>query len=134
MIQFRHFGSHLITSRDSIPNLFQKAILLDRIGFDLLTIGDNNLIPDSQTAYPNAHTILSSIAMLTKKIKLATAVTDPFRRHPAEIAQALATLDEVSGRGRIFLGIGAGEKMNIAPFGIGWNRPLTSLREVYRSN
>ena len=84
---------------------------------------------NTRVEYPNAHTILSAIGALTKRIKLSTAVTDPFRRHPVEIAQGIATLDRVT-KGRAALGIGAGETMNLEPFGIEWRRPYTTLKEA----
>ncbi len=40
----------------------------------------------------------------------------------------MATIDHLSN-GRAFLGLGAGEAMNIKPFGIEWRLPYTTLRE-----
>jgi alkanesulfonate monooxygenase SsuD/methylene tetrahydromethanopterin reductase-like flavin-dependent oxidoreductase (luciferase family) len=46
-----------------------------------------------------------------------------------EIAQSIATLDQLTS-GRAALGIGAGEAMNLIPFGIRWESPLIRLREA----
>ncbi|MEM0351068.1 MAG: LLM class flavin-dependent oxidoreductase, partial [Archaeoglobaceae archaeon] len=54
-------------------------------------------------------------------------VTDFSRYHPSILAQFFATLSHLAP-GRVFLGIGAGEAMNIKPFGIKWKK-LSMLRE-----
>jgi len=59
-------------------------------------------------------TIMAAAASNTSNILLGSSVTEPFRRHPAEIAQAFLTLDHIS-KGRAILGIGAGEGENIIP-------------------
>jgi 5,10-methylenetetrahydromethanopterin reductase len=41
------------------------------------------------------------------RLLLGPCVTDPFARHPALTAMAIATLDEIA-EGRVMLGIGAG--------------------------
>jgi alkanesulfonate monooxygenase SsuD/methylene tetrahydromethanopterin reductase-like flavin-dependent oxidoreductase (luciferase family) len=56
-------------------------------------------------------------------------VTDPFRRHPFITAQAIATLDYLSG-GRALLAIGAGHEDLLSPFGIKFENPLARLREA----
>ena len=50
---------------------------------------------------------LTLAAVHTRNIKLGTMVTDPYTRHPALTAMAIATLDEVA-EGRAVLGLGAG--------------------------
>lgn len=64
----------------------------------------------------------------TERILIGSAVTDPYIRHPALTAVALASADEVSG-GRIIAGIGAGisgfDALNIAR-----NKPTLSMREA----
>ncbi len=64
----------------------------------------------------------------TNQIKLATGVTSPYLRHPALLASATATLDEISD-GRAVLGIGAGGFEFATQLGIHWKRPLTGVRE-----
>jgi 5,10-methylenetetrahydromethanopterin reductase len=51
--------------------------------------------------------VLAAIALGTERLRIGPAVTDPYTRHPAITAAAIATLDELSG-GRARLGIGAG--------------------------
>ena len=55
-------------------------------------------------------------------------MTDLVRRHPATLAQTALTLDHLTG-GRFVLGVGAGEALNLAPFGLANARPLGRLDE-----
>ncbi|HZW57609.1 MAG TPA: TIGR03557 family F420-dependent LLM class oxidoreductase [Nitrososphaerales archaeon] len=69
-----------------------------------------------------AWTWIAACAAMTKRIQFGTAVTAPDRYHPAIIAQAFATLNEMFP-GRIMLGLGAGEAMNTIPLGIVFPSP-----------
>ncbi|MBI2648771.1 MAG: LLM class flavin-dependent oxidoreductase [Thaumarchaeota archaeon] len=129
MRRLNEFGCHLVTSRYELNDVLKYGVLLDRLGYDHLKVGDHTLIPNSQAPYPNAHAVLSALGVMTKRIRLSTAVTDPFRRHPVEIAQWVATQDQLT-RGRAAVGIGAGEVMNLAPFGIEYQKPFTRLKEA----
>lgn len=73
-------------------------------------------------------TIMAAVANHTSKTLLGTAVTETFRRHPAMLAQAFLTLDNIS-KGRVILGLGAGEAENIIPYGIKWHSPARRLKE-----
>ena len=53
---------------------------------------------------------------------MCCAVSDVQRVHPAKLAHMIATLDDLSS-GRTLLGIGAGEAMNLVPFGIEFDEP-----------
>ena len=68
------------------------------------------------------------IALRTHRIKLGTCVTDPYSRHPAMTAVAIATLDEISD-GRAALGIGAGLS-GFSEMGINRQRPVVAIREA----
>ncbi|MGD8566213.1 MAG: LLM class flavin-dependent oxidoreductase, partial [Candidatus Bathyarchaeota archaeon] len=77
---------------------------------------------------------LSTIAVAawnTNKILLGPSVTETFRRHPAMLAQAFLTLDHIS-KGRVILGVGAGEGENVVPYGIEWKEPVTRLEEALK--
>jgi 5,10-methylenetetrahydromethanopterin reductase len=69
---------------------------------------DGYWIADSQSVFRDAFAALAVAATQTKRIKLATGVTNPLTRHPAVLAHSFATLDELSG-GRAIIGIGVGD-------------------------
>ncbi len=64
-------------------------------------------IADSQSIFRDAYVSLALCALRTRRILLATGVTNPITRHPAATACSIATIDELSG-GRAILGMGTG--------------------------
>lgn len=65
-------------------------------------------IADSHSIMRDAYAVLNQLALQTRRISLATGVTPTGTRHPAVIANSMATLDECSG-GRAILGLGTGD-------------------------
>jgi len=98
----------------------ELGVLAERSGFDTLWLPDHFVDVNGDRLEP--WTVLSAVAARTKRIRLASSVTDTQRNHPARTAQMVACVDAISG-GRTILGIGAGEAMNIVPFGLPWEPP-----------
>ncbi|GAA3119072.1 5,10-methylenetetrahydromethanopterin reductase [Nonomuraea salmonea] len=97
------------------------ATLADELGYEHCTfIESQNLCRDSTV-------MMALAAERTTRIKLGHAVTNPYIRHPAVLANTIATIDELSG-GRAFLGIGAGGSA-VAMVGRS-ARPLGELRDM----
>ncbi|MGH2532851.1 MAG: LLM class flavin-dependent oxidoreductase [Thermomicrobiales bacterium] len=74
-------------------------------------------------------TILGYIAGRAGRLQIGVAVTEPIRRHPILIAQSLITLSQLTKKPPI-LGIGAGERENIEPFGFDWSHPVGKVEEA----
>ena len=72
--------------------------------------------------------LLGSCAVTTERLSLGPCVTDPFIRHPALTANAMATLDDLSG-GRALLSLGAGAT-GFAALGMKHADPATALRDA----
>jgi phthiodiolone/phenolphthiodiolone dimycocerosates ketoreductase len=72
---------------------------------------------------------LTSLAARTRRARLGVAVTEAIRRHPAEIAQAALSVHHASG-GRFILGMGAGERENVEPYGLSYAGQVTRLEEA----
>ena len=85
--------------------LMQAARAAEEVGYSDLTVHDH-LTP--QLA-PIA--LLAAVAMATERLRLCPLVLNNDLRHPAVLAQELATIDVLS-EGRLVVGIGAG-----------WNEP-----------
>jgi alkanesulfonate monooxygenase SsuD/methylene tetrahydromethanopterin reductase-like flavin-dependent oxidoreductase (luciferase family) len=79
------------------------AALADEVGFDLVGVQDHPY----QSRFLDTWTLLTAMAMRTKKIGLFTDVANLPLRPPAVLAKAAASLDLISG-GRVELGLGAG--------------------------
>ena len=84
----------------SVSRVAELGALCERLGFDSYWIADQRWMRDVWVS-------LTATAMRTSRIQLGTRVTDPYVRHPALTAVAIASLDELSG-GRAILGLGAG--------------------------
>jgi 5,10-methylenetetrahydromethanopterin reductase len=69
---------------------------------------DGLLMVDSQNLAGDTYIALAMAAHVTERIGLATGVTNPWTRHPAVTASAIATVQAESG-GRAVLGIGRGD-------------------------
>ncbi|MCS7130369.1 MAG: LLM class flavin-dependent oxidoreductase [Archaeoglobaceae archaeon] len=120
------FGNVLSPPMSSLDRAMSIAIQSEELGFNSIVMPDHTLmVPPGFT--PNTLALLSAIAVKTQRIKLGTGVTDFARYHPSILAQFFATLDNLAP-GRIFLGIGSGEAMNITPFGIPWKK-FSQLKE-----
>lgn len=119
------FGYVVVSTdpRDAID----QGVLAEKLKFDIVWIPDHFTDIDGDKLEP--WTILSAIATQTRKIKLGSAVTDTQRSHPARTAHSVASVDTIS-RGRAILGIGAGEAMNIVPFGLPWDTPSCRISRL----
>ena len=82
----------------------------------------------------NPHTYFDPMIMMgvvgaqTERIKVGVAVTDLIRRNPAMAAASALTLDHVT-RGRAIIGLGSGEKLNVTPYGMSFDKPVAKLSE-----
>jgi 5,10-methylenetetrahydromethanopterin reductase len=101
--------------------LLKLAEELERLGYDYLWINDERLERDP-------FTLLAAVAQRTGRVRIGPGVTNPYSRHPALVATAMATLDELSG-GRAVLGLGAGGT-NHRALGIEREAPVTALRQA----
>ena len=85
--------------------LVAEARRAEAIGIDVLVRSDHVL--EQHAPLP----VLATVAAATERVRLGTFVLNVDLRHPAVLAQELASLDVLSG-GRLEIGMGAG-----------WNRP-----------
>jgi alkanesulfonate monooxygenase SsuD/methylene tetrahydromethanopterin reductase-like flavin-dependent oxidoreductase (luciferase family) len=85
------------------------ALAAEDAGFDGLWTWDHLRDPDdgSGPGVPEALTVLTALAEVTRRIALGPLVLNVANRHPGLLANMAATLQAVSG-GRLLLGLGAG--------------------------
>jgi 5,10-methylenetetrahydromethanopterin reductase len=101
--------------------LAERARLAEACGFEKVWLADERF-------YREVYSVLACVALATTRVAVGPCVTDPFARHPALTAMAIATLDEIS-QGRAVLGLGAGVS-GFAELGIMPRRPPRALREA----
>src|SRR5207244_8862211 len=103
-----------------IAQLVERARLAEANGYSRVWLADERF-------YREVYSCLGQLAAHTSRVLLGPCVTDPYTRHPALTAMAIATLDEISG-GRAVLGFGAGVS-GLAELGIDSSRSATAIRE-----
>jgi 5,10-methylenetetrahydromethanopterin reductase len=111
----------LLLPSQPAARLAEIAQLAERTGYDYLWLADERF-------FREVYASLTLCALRTQRIKLGPCVTDPYSRHAALTAMAIATLDEISGK-RAVLGIGAGVS-GFRELGIARDKPGTGLREA----
>jgi alkanesulfonate monooxygenase SsuD/methylene tetrahydromethanopterin reductase-like flavin-dependent oxidoreductase (luciferase family) len=85
------------------------ALAVEAAGFDGLWTWDHLRDPDAARGpgVPEAMTVLTALAEVTRRVALGPLVLNVANRHPGVLANMAATLQTISG-GRFLLGIGAG--------------------------
>jgi 5,10-methylenetetrahydromethanopterin reductase len=121
-----HLGVNLIPETDT-DTMVRLAVEAEQLGFTRCRVYDEGLVTR------DVYVVMTAIAEATEKVIIGPGITNPYTRHPAQTASAIASLDEVSG-GRAFLGIGAGGSLALDPVGIKRTSPLTAVRETIEVN
>ncbi len=103
-----------------LPECQALARLVEEAGFDRLGISDVVLWPDT-------FVVQALCAQATSRVRIGSMVSNPYTRHPAVLAAAVADLQGLSG-GRAFLGLGVGAGLEAV--GLGYPRPVRALREA----
>jgi 5,10-methylenetetrahydromethanopterin reductase len=111
----------LLFSESSVAELVRLARLSEELGYSHFWYTDVRFARECYVA-------LAAVALATEKIQIGTGVTDPYSRHPAITAAAIATLDELSN-GRAVLGIGIGGA-GFKELGIEKTLPIAAMREA----
>lgn len=111
----------LLLGEHTLPHLVRLAQLAESGGVDTLWYADEKFFRDPYVS-------LAYLAQYTRRIKLGIAVSDPFTRHPALMAMAMATLDQASAQ-RTTLGLGAGFS-GLEAIGLTALKPARALREA----
>lgn len=114
-------GIFLSTEEHAGSDLVRTARLAEEAGFANASISDHfHPWLTDQGHSPFVWSVLGAIAEATSTMRVTTAVTCPtVRIHPAIIAQATATTQELFG-GRFRFGIGSGEALNEHITGARW--------------
>jgi 5,10-methylenetetrahydromethanopterin reductase len=86
------------------PEEFARNVsLIEELGYDQLWLTDSSLHARYVFAY------MTLAAVNSSRFLIGSGVSNPLTRHPAMLAAAIATVDEISG-GRAILGIGVGDR------------------------
>lgn len=102
---YPEIDSKAINTNVRIKNLLEEIKLADQLGLDVFGVGEHHR-PDYAASSPA--TILAAAAVVTKNIKLTSAVTVLSSDDPVRVFQQFATVDQLSnGRAEIMAGRGS---------------------------
>ena len=101
--------------------LIDTIVAAEELGYSYCMVADEGLMLD-------VYAVLGAAARATSTIRLG-AVTNPYTRHPAATAAAIATVDEMSG-GRAFVTLVAGGTMVLHPMGLERSAPLAMMADT----
>ena len=99
------------------------ARLAEELGYDSVWVADEGV------KTRDVFVTMTAIATATQSLRIGTGLVNPYTRHPALTAAAIASIDELSG-GRAFLVYGAGGSLSLGPLGIERDKPLLHVREA----
>src|SRR5690606_2154992 len=92
-------------TRQRLSDLLQEIKLADELGLDVFGLGEHHR---SDYSVSNPATVLAAAAVLTKNIRLSSAVTVLSSDDPVRVFQQFATVDLLSGgRAEIMAGRGS---------------------------
>ena len=111
-----------VDGMDGVEALIGYARAADDGGYDYVLIND---VYFDRSPFP----MLGAFARETRRVKIGTNVTNPFIRHPVDLASQIATVHELS-RGRAFLGISSGSPRSFDYIETKADRPATGCREA----
>ncbi len=135
------FGVHLPTHGEyGYAEILKVSLVADELGFNSLWVGDHFYLPREfyeKTGWdpnePNkldAWTLLSALAVQTKRIRLGARVSPLPFYEPARLAKIVATVDIISG-GRVNFGVGAGWfKEEAVSYGVYWGKHKERLSRM----
>jgi 5,10-methylenetetrahydromethanopterin reductase len=106
-----------------IPDVVDSARLAESLGYTRVWV------PDEGLATRDVFVTMTAIALATTRIEIGTGIVNPYTRHPAMTAAAIASVDEISG-GRAFLALGAGGDLSLRPLALDRTRPVARVREA----
>ena len=86
----------------SIASTIEHALMAEAAGFNWFGVAY------SQSLFRELFVTLGVVGQATKKVMIGPTVTNPITRHPAVMASAIASVQEITN-GRVMLGLGTGD-------------------------
>lgn len=111
-----------LAGEPSVPEMIAIARHAEERGIESIWLTETRFTRDAVTT-------AAAVATATHRVRIGTAVINPFTRGAILTGVTAATLDELAG-GRFVLGIGPGSPTILARQGLGFDRPLVRLRDT----
>jgi probable F420-dependent oxidoreductase len=120
--------SDFADDRSPYDRIYAMCELAEELGFDFGTFTHHRFSPE-RPYHSSPFVLMSAIAARTARLKLVTTVFVLPLYHPLEVAEAVASLDQLSG-GRVIFGVGTGYRPYEADaVGVPFDRRVSRLTE-----
>ncbi len=111
----------VIVPTGRLEDVLAAVTTAEAAGLDFCLVADEGFNYD-------VYAMLAYILAHTQRLRVAP-ITNPYTRHPAVTASALATVNALAP-GRVFLSIVAGGSLALEPMGLTARQPATACREM----
>ena len=119
------FGIHLVQQNTTLADCRELWRWADTAGFTWVDVSDHfyeSPMTEKQGPYLECLASLATLAADTERVRVGTCVLAMDYRHPAVLANALATIDQLAD-GRLEVGLGAGwNEQEYTAYGIPFDR------------
>ncbi|MBO0688178.1 MAG: LLM class flavin-dependent oxidoreductase [Candidatus Dormibacteraeota bacterium] len=114
---------HVALAGGERSTLVDLAVEAERLGFGGVWVAEG---PGR-----DAFSLLTEIALRTRRLALGTGIVNIYGRSPTVLAQAAASLAECAAGRAVHLGLGTASRILIeGAYGVPFERPLTRMRET----
>ncbi|MHA1376909.1 MAG: LLM class flavin-dependent oxidoreductase [Candidatus Helarchaeota archaeon] len=122
-------GTNSVFLHHKVEDILKSVKFVEKLGYQSTFLMDHlNFFP-RRSEVPGVFTLLGAISSKVRNLRVGPLVTEPHRRHPAQLALEMATLHRLTNEKAICC-IGAGEGMNLVNFNVPWDKPVTRLEEA----
>lgn len=119
-----HYTNNSRSANQFVSDILDEALFAEEVGLHSVWIGEHHFSTLGVLSCPDL--VLSHVAALTSRVRLAPAVTVLPLHHPIRVAEQWATLDLLSG-GRVDFAAGRGyDRREYTPLGVSFegNQPV----------
>lgn len=119
------FGVYVFPDK-SLNEILRLCQMAEKAGVEYCWVADEAPSPPFRDPFAT----FAALGNGTERLKLGSGINVPYVRHPALLAYAMKSFDELFP-GRMMLGLGPGGSLSMKPLGLKmWDRPLIALKEA----
>lgn len=111
----------MIVPGRSMAEVLAAAQAAEEAGFECCLIADEGFTYD-------VYALMTSVVLNTRRLRVAP-ITNPYTRHPAVTAAALASVNALAP-GRVFLAVVPGGSLVLGPMNLKAKKPVSACREM----
>jgi probable F420-dependent oxidoreductase len=120
--------SDFVDERDPYGRIYETCERAEELGYDFVTFTHHRFSPE-RPFLSSPFTLMSAIAARTSRLELVTTIFVLPLYHPLDVAEQVASLDQLSG-GRVVFGVGTGYRQYEADaVGVPFDKRVSRMTE-----